>query len=105
MEKDIRKVDALEIPDFDVLVAGFPCQPFSIIGFRKGFNNPCVSLFLTNYNALAPQDEIVCERFKFPEKVDLTVKLNDILIRELKHDDCYYYNRSWKHSVLLGMCI
>ena len=40
VEKDIRKVDASEIPDFDVLVAGFPCQPFSIMGFRKGFNDP-----------------------------------------------------------------
>ncbi len=45
VEKDIRKVDATEIPDFDVLVAGFPCQPFSIMGFRKGFNDPRGNLF------------------------------------------------------------
>ena len=45
VEKDIRKVDVLEIPDFDVLVAGFPCQPFSIMGFRKGFNDPRGNLF------------------------------------------------------------
>lgn len=146
VEKDIRKVEITEIPDFDILVAGFPCQPFSIMGFRKGFNDPRGNLFfeiariaeskkpkviflenvanllehddgksfLTVYNALAPQgysiryqlmdsleygnvpqrrtrifivafkDLEACERFKFPNKVELTTKLNDI----------YYYNKS-----------
>lgn len=32
---DIRKVEATEIPQFDVLLAGFPCQPFSIAGVSK----------------------------------------------------------------------
>lgn len=156
VEKDIRQVDVNEIPDFDVLVAGFPCQPFSIVGMQKGFKDPRGNLFfeitrivdakrpkviflenvanlmehddgktfLVIYNSLAqfgysvrykvldskdygnvPQhrsrifivaflDYEQCQRFTYPEPIDLTVSLNDILCRNVKHSDCYYYNDS-----------
>ena len=45
IECDIRKVQTENIPDFDVLVAGFPCQPFSIVGRQKGFKDPRGNLF------------------------------------------------------------
>lgn len=36
---DITKVNEKEIPDFDILFAGFPCQSFSICGLLKGFED------------------------------------------------------------------
>jgi DNA (cytosine-5)-methyltransferase 1 len=38
--RDITEVDPSDVPDHDVLVAGFPCQPFSLAGNRHGFNEP-----------------------------------------------------------------
>lgn len=42
---DITKIDAKDIPDFDVLTGGFPCQPFSQAGLKKGFNETRGTLF------------------------------------------------------------
>lgn len=37
--EDIRNIKVDDIPDFDILLAGFPCQPFSNAGNRKGVND------------------------------------------------------------------
>lgn len=153
IERDIRGVQTKDIPDFDVLVAGFPCQPFSKMGRQRGFKDPRGNLFfeivriakekkpqviflenvsnlvehddgktfLVVYNALAPLGYSVryavmdaaeygnvpqirtriyivafldyekCERFSFPKKIPLKMKLNDIIVRDVAHDQTYYY--------------
>ena len=115
---DIHTVDPYGIPECDVIMGGFPCQAFSIAGYRKGFEDERGDLFfelLKMIKAKEPQailngkdygnipqnrERIYIVGFKtkkqlddfsFPEEKELTKTLRDIIDFTAVVDDKYYY--------------
>ena len=154
IENDIRFVDPSMLSAVDVITAGFPCQPFSVAGKQRGFNDPRGHLFYEvgkfiraykpkfvflenvpnlmdhndgktflvvhdvlsdlNYSIryrvlraskyggvpqirdriyiVAFREQEDCDVFQFPGKMDLCVTIEDILHRDQKKHDVYYYS-------------
>jgi len=57
---DITKINESTLPDFDLLVAGFPCQSFSIAGKRGGFNDTRGTLFFDVARILKEKQPRLC---------------------------------------------
>lgn len=78
---DITQLNPNDIPDFDVLLAGFPCQPFSISGYRLGFEDTRGTLFFDICRIIENKypDVIVLENVKYLIYHDHGRTLNVIL--------------------------
>lgn len=164
VEGDICNIRSADVPKADIIAAGFPCQPFSVMGMQRGFRDPRGNMFfeiariaedikprviflenvmnliyhdngktfITIYNTLAelgysvkysvqnasthgniPQDRSrtfiaafldydVMNRFSFPDEIELTCTVNDIIDRSVKHSEIYYYRENNKYFELLN---
>lgn len=164
-EGDITLIDKSTIPQLDILIGGFPCQAFSIAGYRKGFEDDRGNVFFQILKVIEAQKEkpqaIMLEnvknllthdkgntfkvikealeafgytikkevlnsmeygnvpqnreriyivgfldsekaaKFKFPDKIPLTNKLNSVVDRENKLDEKYYYDESSQYYEML----
>ena len=165
---DICNIKATAIPTVDVLAGGFPCQAFSVAGYRKGFEDDRGNLFFQIIRILSelkeenrmpkivflenvknlhshdngntfkiikkeledlgyhittqvlnsmdygnvPQnreriyivaflDSCILERFKWPEKINLSNTLEKSICRDVKVDEKYYYRKDKKAYSLL----
>jgi len=88
---DITKVDSNFIPPHDVLVAGFPCQAFSIAGFKGGFEDTRGTLFFDVARIIAERKP----KAFFLENVKGLVghdkgKTLDVILRTLRDDLGYF---------------
>jgi DNA (cytosine-5)-methyltransferase 1 len=57
---DITKINASTLPDFELLIGGFPCQSFSIAGKRGGFNDTRGTLFFDVARVLKEKQPRLC---------------------------------------------
>ena len=159
VEGDIHEVNVSDIPSMDILTSGFPCQAFSIAGYRKGFGDERGNLFFETLRVLkikkpravlienvknlvshdqgktfrimkealqaegyhiryqvlnsmeygnVPQNreriylvgflnKTECDHFYFPEPLELTKSIGDIVNKSVKQEDKYYYTDSSKY--------
>lgn len=88
---DITKIDEDEIPKHDILVAGFPCQAFSIAGYKSGFEDTRGTLFFDVARIIKSRkpDAFLLENVKGLIGHDKGKTLN-VILRTLREDLGYF---------------
>jgi DNA (cytosine-5)-methyltransferase 1 len=88
---DITKIDENEIPKHNILVAGFPCQAFSIAGFKSGFEDTRGTLFFDVARIIKSRkpDAFLLENVKGLVGHDKGKTL-EIILRTLRDDLGYF---------------
>lgn len=98
---DITIIKESDIPDFDILLAGFPCQPFSSAGARRGFGDTRGTLFFEIERILKkkkPAGFILenVEGLTTHDRVDVKKPIGRTLETILVHLEELGYQVSWK---------
>ena len=98
---DITQIAAADIPDFDILLAGFPCQAFSMAGKRLGFEDTRGTLFFDVERILKEKQPFgfVLENVEGlvnHDKQNPNDKIGRTLSIILEHLDALGYKVSWK---------
>ena len=88
---DITKINETEVPNHEILVAGFPCQAFSIAGFKGGFKDTRGTLFFDVARILEEKhpDAFFLENVKGLKGHDKGRTI-DVILRTLRDDLGYY---------------
>ncbi len=90
---DINKISSKEIPDHNILLAGFPCQPFSYAGYRKGLKDKRSILFFEIKRILKEKkpDSFLLENVRGLASLDKGIFLNKILkeLKAIRYNVCY----------------
>lgn len=98
---DITKIDSLNIPDFDFLLAGFPCQAFSVAGKRLGFQDTRGTLFFEVERILKEKQPFGfllenVEGLVNHDKCNKNDKIGRTLTTIIQHLEVLGYKISWK---------
>lgn len=101
--RDITAIKAEDIPDHDLLCAGFPCQSFSIIGNRQGFSDPRGTLFFEIARIIRERKPkaVLLENVKQLSSINKGETLKSII--ETLHQLAYYVDYKILNALNFGL--